>query len=82
MYKHNFVDRTTDVYTQANESFNNKIKLFIKEKRGVMKEIHEIFCSEFLLYEWFGRENIDELSNYLKFDFDHSFICFYFIFYS
>ena len=36
-HNHNIVDQTTGANTQAVESFDNKIKLFIKEKRGLMK---------------------------------------------
>lgn len=60
-HKYNFVCSTSGVHTQAVESYNNKLKLFIKEKKGVKAEKRSLLCLEFMFFDKFGRGNIDML---------------------
>ncbi|KCZ80795.1 hypothetical protein H312_01802 [Anncaliia algerae PRA339] len=47
-HKYQFIDKGTNVNTQAVESFNNLIKLEIKKRKGVKTEDRESFLKEFL----------------------------------
>jgi hypothetical protein len=50
-HKYNFVYPVTGVHTQHVESFTNKLKMKIKESKGVRKQDHTDFLTEFM---WFG----------------------------
>ncbi len=47
-HKYHFVAPDTGVHTQNVESYNNKLKWFIKEQRGVMEKDRPNLCLEFM----------------------------------
>ncbi|KCZ75678.1 hypothetical protein H311_03338 [Anncaliia algerae PRA109] len=47
-HKHNFVDKLTQVYTQAIECFNNELKYEIKRRKGVKNNLRKYFSIEFI----------------------------------
>lgn len=66
-HKYNFVCPQTGVHTQNAESYNNKLKLKIKERKGIKEGKHEEFCFEFMWIDRFAC-NIEMLYFLLKFD--------------
>ncbi|KAG0425100.1 hypothetical protein DMUE_6057 [Dictyocoela muelleri] len=65
-HKYNFVAPITGVHTQNVESFNNKLKLFIKEKRGVWTNKRTDLINEFLWYEYKGRNCFQDIIGLFK----------------
>ena len=59
-HKYQFRDYVNNVDTQAVESFNNKLKLAIKERKGVIDYKREDFLTEFLWYSMYNSSNVDE----------------------
>lgn len=66
-HKYNFVCPETGVHTQNVESYNNKIKIELKKRKGMVKEKHEDFLLEFMFKERIGCNVIEVLINLLKF---------------
>ncbi|KCZ74470.1 hypothetical protein H311_04565, partial [Anncaliia algerae PRA109] len=50
-HKFNFVDPITGIHTQNVESFNNKLKLFIKNQRGCKADSRNDLCNLFLFLD-------------------------------
>ncbi|KAG0425435.1 hypothetical protein DMUE_6032 [Dictyocoela muelleri] len=65
-HKYNFVDPNTGVHTQNVESFNNKLKLFIKLQKGCIAENRKILLTYFLFCDYFKEKAFEELLNLLK----------------
>lgn len=56
-HKYHFVEPTTGVHTQHVESWNNKLKLAIKERKGIIAGQREGFLLEFMLYQFFKNDD-------------------------
>ncbi|KAG0418154.1 hypothetical protein DMUE_6406 [Dictyocoela muelleri] len=65
-HKYNFVDRITGIHTQAIESFNNCLKVEIKNRKGVKTNDRDEFLKEFCYL--FNNRNrlIDAIFDILK----------------
>lgn len=59
-HKYNFVCPKTGIHTQHVESYNNKIKLRIKEVKGVRGENRKSFLDEFM---WFDQNKPNRFFN-------------------
>ncbi|KAM0678989.1 hypothetical protein BDAP_000509 [Binucleata daphniae] len=49
-HKYNFINRLENVNTQAVESFHSVLKYWIKERKGVLTQLRDIFLVEFCFY--------------------------------
>jgi hypothetical protein len=59
-HKYEFVDRVTNVHTQAIESFHSCLKYEIKKRKGVRTCERQEFLKEFCFY-FNNRENFAEI---------------------
>ncbi|KCZ74196.1 hypothetical protein H311_04840, partial [Anncaliia algerae PRA109] len=62
-HKHNFVDKLTQVHTQAIECFNNELKYEIKRRKGVKNNLRKNFLIEFI---WFFNHRNDTFNSLLR----------------
>ncbi|KCZ81760.1 hypothetical protein H312_00800 [Anncaliia algerae PRA339] len=54
-HKYNFVDPVSGVHTQNVESFDNKLKLFIKKQRGCRFDKRDDLCKFFIFLDYFKK---------------------------
>ncbi|KAG0438896.1 hypothetical protein DMUE_2808 [Dictyocoela muelleri] len=66
IHKYNFVDPINDVHTQHVESFNNQLKLVIKESRGCSVDKRQVLFDLFLFVYLFKDETFETLLEVLK----------------
>ena len=52
-HKYHFVDPVTKEHTQNVESYNNKLKLALKEKKGIFNDRKQEFCEYFMFCDIF-----------------------------
>lgn len=65
-HKYCFVDYKKNVHTQNVESFNNKLKLKIKESKGVIRGKHEDFLNLFTWHDIHGNNCVEETLKLIK----------------
>lgn len=67
-HKYNFVDPTTLAHTQNVESFNNKIKLEIKKRKGIINVRKDDFLKFFLFHDHYKMNTFTKLLELLNID--------------
>jgi hypothetical protein len=65
-HKYHFVCPETGIHTQNVESYNNKIKIEIKKRKGMCVGQHEDFFKEFMFKERFSCDYFSELNDLVK----------------
>lgn len=70
VHKYNFVCPITGVHSQHVESYNNKVMLKVKEKKGMTKEGRKLFVDAFNFLDKFKDRSYEKLLEILAYDYD------------
>ncbi|KAG0431443.1 hypothetical protein DMUE_5561, partial [Dictyocoela muelleri] len=65
-HRYNFIDLETSVHTQLVESFNIKIKLEIKKRKGLMNTKSRDFINYFTFLDHFKNDSFEKILALLK----------------
>ncbi|KAG0441041.1 hypothetical protein DMUE_1337, partial [Dictyocoela muelleri] len=67
-HKYHFVDPITGIHTQNVESFNNKLKLFIKSQKGCKEADRKNLITYFLFVDTFKKSACEKFVEIIKID--------------
>lgn len=65
-HKYNFVDPITNIHTQHVESYNNKLKLFLKNQKGCVSQSREKLLTYFRFVDDFKENAFEKLLEIIK----------------